>query len=259
MTGASLSGLYDAPILITEGNDVLEESVKSRIKALNASNVIIIGGASAIPASIENELKASYNVTRLAGLNDSSTAVANHVIKNSAEKVDTAFLVNSSAFADALSISPVSAVGKYPIFFTNGSSITAETRNTLISGKIKNIVIIGGEGVITSNLANALTSLGLNVKRIAGFNRYTTCTAVYNEYKAMFGNDFSVATGENYPDALAGGAFAAKNKTALMLTADGNVPSEIASTIKGNANTKKLYLIGGEGVIPENSIRMIYA
>lgn len=259
LTGASISGLYDAPILITEGGASLEPIVRNRIKALGASNVIIIGGNNAIPASIESELSTFCKVTRLAGQNDSTVETAEHLIKNSSQKIDTAIIVNSSAYPDALSIAPVSAIGKYPILFSNGASISSETRNILVNNGISNVVIVGGEGVVSANVANALKSLGINVKRISGSDRYKTCAAVYNEYKSWFGNDYAIATGENYPDALAGSALAAKNKTALLLTANGTASAEIKSIIKGNSNTKTLYLFGGEGVLPERSIKLIYA
>lgn len=259
LTASSLSGLYDAPILITAGASSLEASIASRIKALSPSNVIIIGGTSAVSTSIENQLKASYTVTRIAGEKDSTVEVAKYLIKNSSEAISTAVLVNGTAYADALSISPVAAIGKYPILFSDGKSISQETRVFLTENNISNVIIVGGAGVVSDDVANALKTLGMSVDRVYGANRFKTCVAVYNKFKSIFGNDYSIATGMNYPDALSGSAFAAKSKTALLLTQNGTIPAEISEIIKGNSNTKKLYLLGGEGVLPENSIRLIYA
>ncbi len=74
-------------------------------------------------------------------------------------------------------------------------------------------------------MKKAENALGFKPERIAGKDRFATCIAVNNRFKDVLkGDSVCVATGMDFPDALAGGVYAAKEAAPLFL-----VNSKLAS------------------------------
>ena len=178
---------------------------------------------------------------------------------------DTIFFATDSAFADALSASPVAAIKGAPIMYLkNKGSIDSATANYLksVKGKVKNAYIIGGAGVISdAMMKNVAKALGLTVnktvQRVAGKNRYETCTAVNNKFKSVLtGDGICVAKGLDFPDALAGGVLAAKNRIPLFL-ADGKKLLDCQNTYLKGRKASKLYVLGGTGAVSDELVMLI--
>ena len=69
--------------------------------------------------------------------------------------------------------------------------------------KAKKVVLIGGTGVISSNVENTLKSKGLTVSRIGGQNRYDTSLLIAKELdKLVDVHTVYIAYGFGEPDAL---------------------------------------------------------
>ena len=91
--------------------------------------------------------------------------------------------------------------------------------------------------------------------RIAGDNRYATSTAAADALKKSLGVDkfenIIVASGADYPDALAGSYLAkVKNAPVMLVGKDANTEADVKQYI--NKNLKKggtVYLLGGTGVV----------
>ena len=91
--------------------------------------------------------------------------------------------------------------------------------------------------------------------RIAGDNRYATSTAAADALKKSLGVDkfenIIVASGDDYPDALAGSYLAkVKNAPVMLVGKDANTEADVKQYI--NKNLKKggtVYLLGGTGVV----------
>lgn len=91
-----------------------------------------------------------------------------------------------------------------------------------------------------------LTSTG--TVRIAGDDRYATSAAVsQNSFAPPQGMVF-VASGQDFPDALAGGAAAAGHQAPLLLTRSAGLPATIASEIE-RLSPSKIYVLGGTGAV----------
>ena len=123
---------------------------------------------------------------------------------------------------------------------------------------MKNAYVIGGEGVISNDMMKkAASALGLSkAVRVAGANRYSTCVEINKKFASVLtGKSICAATGLNFPDALAGGVFAAKNKMPLFL-ADNTLSDEQSGYLK-NKKASKLYVFGGSGAVPNKLIQSI--
>lgn len=226
LAGVPLAFNLNAPILLSN-KDVLPDETLAEIKRLKATKVIILGGTGVISKKVENSLKSAgikeENINRIAGQTRFSTATA--IAERLNDKPSDVFFVYGLNYADALSVGSVAALKKAPIIYlTKDGDLNADTLTYLSklksAGSVKNAYIIGGKGVITdSMMKKAYTALGLKkATRVAGTNRFTTCIEVNKAFAdTLNGSSICVATGMDFPDALAGGVYAAKNKAPLFL------------------------------------------
>ena len=90
---------------------------------------------------------------------------------------------------------------------------------------------------------------GVNVRRIKGDTRYETAAAVaeYGVNNAGLDWDWlAIATGENFPDALAGGVVPAKKGSVMMLTKTKSLPEIVEDTLFANRDDiANVYYLGG--------------
>jgi hypothetical protein len=150
------------------------------------------------------------------------------------------------------------------MYLKNTGSIDKATADYLksVKGKVKNAYIIGGDGVISNAMMkNVATALGLKsgktVVRVAGANRYSTCVEVNNKFKdVLTGTGICVAKGLDFPDALAGGVYAAKTKQALFL-ADGKKLQDCQNTYLESKNAGQITVFGGTGAVPDDLVKLI--
>ncbi|MCR4711256.1 MAG: cell wall-binding repeat-containing protein [Clostridia bacterium] len=101
-------------------------------------------------------------------------------------------------------------------------------------------------------------------QRLAGANRYQTAYAIADalkkELKLSKFNCAVIASGANYPDALAGAYLAKIKKAPLLVTADGEIANTVAYLKKNLAAKSTIYILGGTGSVSagiENKLRGI--
>ena len=265
MVAVPLANAYNAPLLLTTDKQVTKQT-EAELARLKAKKVIIVSTNGAVGSKVKAAL-AKYNPTMISGKNCFETAskVATALQKNVGKAPDTIFFATDSAFADALSASPVAAIKNAPIIYLkNKGSIDSATAAYLksVKGKVKNAYVIGGDGVISdAMMKNVATALGLKVgstvQRVAGANRYETCVAVNKKFKSVVSSDgICVAKGLDFPDALAGGVYAAKTRQALFL-ADGKKLQDVQINYLKSKNAGKLTVFGGTGAVPDDLVKLI--
>ena len=251
-----LANAYNAPLLLTAQNQVTNQT-EAELKRLKATKVIIVSTNGAVGSKVITALK-KYNPTVIEGKTcfETATKVASALQKKTGKAPDTVFFATDSSYADALSASPVAAVKNAPIIYLNNNKIDDKTAAYLktVKGKVKNAYIIGGYGVISNAMMKKVaTALGLKagstVQRVAGANRYETCVAVNNKFKSVLtGTGICVAKGLDFPDALAGGVYAAKMKQPLFL-ADNKLQENQVKYL-ASKKAKSVTVFGGTGALP---------
>ncbi len=260
LAGVTLANKLNAPILLTHTAKLPDET-QAEIKRLGAKKVIILGGTGAISKDVENSLKKNGLTTeRYAGTTRFGTATA--IAEKLNDKPTDVFFVYAFNYADALSVSTVAALKNAPIIYlkTNGE-LDKDTADYLAklkkAGSVKNAYVIGGSGVISdAMMKKAGAALGVTPTRVAGKNRYATCTEVNNKFKSVLtGSAVCVAKGLDFPDALAGGVFAAQQKAPLFL-ADNTLKDEQKTYLKGK-KADTFYVFGGTGAVPDKLVTEI--
>jgi len=250
LAGVPLSKALDAPILLTANTDSgLEAEVLAQITTLGAKNIYILGGTLAVSDEIKTALEAKGLTTeRLSGPSRFDTAVAiAQKLEELVGPADEIFFTNAYSFADALSVGSAAALGGDPILYALPSGELYGTTDDFVTGKSSaSAVVVGGSLSVDDAVMTNLENCGVNsVSRLYGTSRFDTCVAVLNKYSSRFATNKTIylATGYSFPDALAGGALAAKQGIPLIL-AGGIMPDGMKTWLK-TAGVTKIRAFGG--------------
>lgn len=96
---------------------------------------------------------------------------------------DVVYIATGSDFPDALGVSAVAALNNGPVLFVLKDAIPAATLSELNRLQPSRIVIVGGTGVVSTAVENALKALNFapTVERLAGADRFATAAAISQE------------------------------------------------------------------------------
>ena len=259
LAGVPLAAKLKAPILLTR-TDKLSGETAAEIDRLKVKNAVILGGTNAVSEDVEKAIKdKGVSVERVFGKTRYSTAV--QIANKLNEEPEDVFLAYGLDFADALSASAAAAVKGAPIVYINkNGALNADTKAYLesIKGKVKNAYVIGGSAVVSDDvMKQAAQALGIEkAERISGANRYATGAAVNEKFgDVLTGEVVCAATGTDFPDALAGGVYAAMNKAALVLVNGKAAAPTLTAEQKDYLSSKDagtIAVFGGTGAVSDD-------
>lgn len=118
-------------------------------------------------------------------------------------------IAGAGGFADALAAVPLAASLDAPLLLV-GEELSAPTIRALERTGAFEALVVGGAAAVPETVVTALADRGLEVRRLAGPDRYATAAAVAAELGAEDGLAF-VASGVTFADALAAGPVAARS------------------------------------------------
>ena len=189
---------------------------------------------------------------RVAGADRFATAIAASTAEfPTTGSASAVVLARSDIYPDALVGTALAAARHAPLLFTNGGSLTAgtsaEIQRVLPTGGT--VYLLGGTTAIPDSVGVAVTAMGYVVVRYSGADRYATALAV----ASALGNPSSVllATGINFPDALAAGPAAAHLGGVVLLTDGSSMPSTVTAYLAAHPGT--VYAVGGPAVAADSS------
>ncbi|WP_422123862.1 cell wall-binding repeat-containing protein [Planococcus sp. X10-3] len=237
LAGGPLAYQEDAPILLTRTASLPPET-RAEIRRLGAEKVMILGSKGAVSQEVEMELsRMGLKIERIGGKNRFDTAAM------IAQKLDSteAIIANGLNFPDVLSISSYASRNGIPILLTRKDSIPSETAGALQT--ISNTYVIGSTGVVDQSVFSQLPA----PKRFGGNTRYETGNEVINGLPMGYEKAY-IATGQNFPDALAGSVLAAKNNAPILLVKSDSVP---AATLLQLRSYNSFGVFGGTGAVDD--------
>lgn len=265
LVGVPLANKLNAPILLA-AKDSLPRETTNALEKLGAKKVIILGGKGAVSEQVEITLKNQGITTeRYEGGTRFGTATA--IAEKLNENPTDVFFVYYNGFPDALSASTAAALKNAPIIYlTTNGDMNADTAAYLAklkkAGSVKNAYVIGETGVISDDMMKkAGNALGVAPTRVFGANRFETCIAVNEKFAGVLnGKMLCVATGMDFPDALAGGVYAAINKAPLFLVNGKLNTPKLTDDQKAFLKTKaasKITVFGGTGAVSDEFVKLI--
>ncbi len=252
LAGTPLAYALDAPMLLVEPGSI-PTSVSAEITRLGATKAVVLGGTGAVSGAVETQLRGLgvTDIRRLAGVNRYETArlvAAELKTVRGGGALGTAFVATGFDFPDAVAAGSVAARLGMPILLTPTTSLAPATTAALASVGATHTVVLGG-------ISNAVVSALPSPVRLAGANRYATARLIadYGLAHGMAADELVLASGRDFPDALAAGGFAARHDSAL-LPIDGlssTLPTQVSTFITAHkATLSQVWFVGGEGALP---------
>ena len=183
---------------------------------------------------------------RLAGEDMYGTSA--EVAKSGWDTSDYAIIVSPGNFYDALCSAPLAKKYNAPLLLTSKDTLNEQTKAQLSRLKVKNVIIIGGVDVISSVVEQSIKSIGIEVSRIGGEDRYERSVNIAQSMGQC--SQAVVASGESFPDALSIAPIAAMKGIPILLTPKDSLPDSIKTYLLNNVQSA--YVVGGTGVISDN-------
>lgn len=239
------------PAILTETGFVTNAQEAAKLNTSSYQNSLANAITDGVMKYLKDNVKlSSIPAERISGPTRYETAQA--VFNAGWQSADTIILVTGENYPDALCATPLAAKYDAPILLTKNTSLKNQEvlYNTIKSKGVKQVLIIGSEGIIPKSVERDLDEIGVRYRRIAGSTRYETSVAIANEIGVSNG-EIIVAYGENFPDGLSIASIAAMKQIPILLTKSNEIPKSISNYIK-SVNVNKTYLLGSEGLIPRS-------
>ncbi|GEM_PF-2758800 len=228
----------------------------------NADNARSLNEMAPIVAAYRNPNPAN----RIAGSDRFATAaaLAQHTFPNPLS-VQTVVLANGQSFADSASAAPLAVRSGGPMLLATNNSLPQITASEIARLQPERIIVIGSDASVSNAVAEQArrkAKPGASVVRIGGADRYETSLKIARYgWDGLSPESVFVATGANFPDALAAGA-AAGGQGVPMLLVNGGAQSAspgVRSFIE-NAGSPRVVITGSEASVSqgvERSLRSI--
>lgn len=244
------SGFTLRPTTKTRSTRRVERWVsRSRLARLHPSSSVVLGGTGVVSDAVVAELGEYGPVTRLAGDNryGTSVAISKYAYPDGADAVLVAV---GTGFADALAGGPLAAKLGGPVLLTATDALPTSIRDEIVRLDPSTIIVLGGTAVVTPAVFDELSSLADSTVRLAGANRYETAVEIskYGWSDTTGVGSVYVATGANFPDALAGAVEAAAKGMPILLTDTNTLPAVVGDEID-RLGVDTIYILGGTGVV----------
>jgi len=262
LAASGLAGALDAPLLLTEPASLPVE-VATYIGQLKADRAIIVGGSGAVSDSVRDTLIRLLgwdNVRRLGGVNRYETThqIASATVSppRSTPWDGTAFVATGLNFPDALAAAPLAAARGVPIYLAPNTGISSTTILEMKKAGVRRVYLLGGTGVVSGVTESRINGANIEVAgRLGGDDRFATARAIaeHSLGEGLSISRVALATGRDFPDALAGGVLQGHTGSVLLLT-ESSVLHEDARTVlhRNVGKIKEIRLIGGEMVLTEH-------
>lgn len=236
----------DASLLLTRA-DALPAETAAELERLQPASVTIVGGQPSVSSAVVEqvlEIVPNARVERIAGVNRYETAAL--LAERYFPEAPTAFVASGVVFADALSASGTAAVlGDVPVLLTRQQQAAPETIAALEGLGVESATVLGGEPSVSDTAVRELRATGIAVTRIAGHDRYATNALLVDAFiEPSDEQAITIATGRDFPDALAASMVAGSTAAPVLLAQQSCVRISVEEQIAELAPLT-VYNVGG--------------
>ena len=237
------------PLLLVNGASIPAET-RAQLLRLKPASIVVSGGAGIVPDAVYAELaKLTTTIRRDAGADRYETSRA--VARAAFASATTAYIATGADFPDALSASAAAAAAAAPVILVPGydSAVDEPTLQLLRDLGVTSVTIAGGTAAVSAGIEEQFKRvLGAGkVLRHGGADRYAVSEAI-NRAAFDQSDKVYIATGSNFPDALAGAAVAGGQKAPLYVVRGNCFPKNVLQDIVDSGATT-MVLLGGAAVL----------
>lgn len=231
LAAAAVAGGSDRLVLTRPGS--LPGATQDAITALvtgTGSHAAVVGGTTVVTTTVTGQLDAMgvWDVERIAGTDRYETAARVAADALAGQDVDRVYLASGEGFPDALAAAS-HAGDDDALLLTKEDALPSATAAALEDLDPRKVVIVGGQDVVSQAVEQQVRQVtGTTPVRAAGADRWATAAALFSYSGTALGSDqVIVATGLDFPDALASGQLGAP----VVLTKPDQLPSVARSVI----------------------------
>ncbi len=233
-----------APVLLVK-NDRLPQDTREALEAVDPSSIVILGGTGAVSSGVAGDLEAYGEVSRVEGADRYETAANLAMMFEDPEVVYVAS-GQDRAYADALTGSARAGMENAPVLLTRPDGVPGATADALAELDPDRVVVLGGSVAVDGD---TFIALGAD-ERVSGGDRYETAVAV----SQVHGTDVPlvhIASGRNFPDALAGSALAGHQGVPVLLTKPGELPDATLAELE-RLSPERVVILGGTNAVSQD-------
>ena len=239
--------------LLLTAPDALPTAVQGELAALHPRRIVVVGGAASVTDATYAAISAtvpSATISRVAGADryEVSIALATNAFPRGG--VLGAFLATGRNFPDALSAGAAAGATGSPVVLIDGllPGVDIPTMRLLDGLGASSVALIGGTTSVVPEVESSL-KLRKSVTRVAGADRYQVSMNI-NDLVSFDFSTVYLATGSNFPDALAGGVLAGTKKAPLYVVPPDCVPAHVLAQLSAEG-TRSVVLLGGSSSLTD--------
>lgn len=253
LSAAPAAAAAGGPLLLVTTTE-LPTAVKTEIQRLEPKKIIVVGSTGSINAAVYNQLaQMTPAISRQGGVDryQSSRMIVDNAF--GATGVDRVYLATGGNFPDALSASAAAGANNGAVILVDGSAGRLDAATIALIRKLspRDIVLAGGSDVLSTGIENSAKALNLpgGALRLSGPDRFSTSLALNNNGFTKASTVY-IATGYNFPDALAGAPLAGAANSPLYVVPGTCMPKAMVAAINKYGATKLVLLGGNDTVSP---------
>ncbi|WP_423923463.1 cell wall-binding repeat-containing protein [Candidatus Poriferisodalis sp.] len=243
-----------------------------RLAAIAAALLALSVGAAAlapVAAAASDAELADVTLTRYGGADRYATSLlaAEAVAADAGGSLETVVMVSGVSWHEAVVAASVAGRLDAPVLMTPPTELRADALEFLRRVEASDALLVSAGAdaetrSISSTVASALESAGLDVEWVGGADQYETGVAVARRAGTVgtlgdFGSTAIVASGEVFADALVAGPLSARGRHPVLLSPKTHLDSGVESYLS-DAGIRHIVLMGGTGALSspvEDSIR----
>ncbi|MGC5078050.1 cell wall-binding repeat-containing protein [Agrococcus sp. DT81.2] len=257
--------LAAGPVVAAEGGhllltapDALPAVVAARIQELAPSEIVVVGSSASVSDAVAQHAAdaarrggADAELARIGGADrvETSLLLLDRLLESG--PVTHLWVASGATFPDALVAASVAGRHHHAVVLDHHGPSAEAARAWLdaVGSRVmgRHVQVAGGPSSVSDADADGLWSFGTrSVDRIAGRDRYETARMINDAWGASSTPEMLLATGENFPDALAGAALAAASGAPMYLTPNG-CHAAITPTLRAEASRLGVQAVVGLG------------
>lgn len=254
LIAAPASGFEHSPVLLVE-RDGIPQSVRDELGRLHPGHIVVMGGTDAISDAVYGGLSpySDGSIHREAGVNQyhRSALVSRNTFDD--PNVPVVYIATGQAFPDGLAGGAAAAANSGPLLFVEQNGIPVDVRTELDRLNPGRIVVLGGPAAVSHEVLAQLAQYSSRVDRVAGNDRYETAAALATSQFAKVNGSVAavvIATGQNFPDAVAAGA---AGLPVLLVPSTGSAPQVVKDALVA-LNPLGVIVMGGTGAVSQATL-----
>lgn len=167
------------------------------------------------------------------------------------------YVVGGEDYPDALTGAARAGVYDAPVLLTRRAIVPTATRLALDRLAPGRIVVVGGTAAVSPEVVEQLRGYATSgdLTRVAGSNRYETAANLASYYPTDRPRVY-LASGEDFPDALAGAALAADEQMPMLLTRNDRLGAPTVRQLQ-RLNPGEIVVLGGSAAVSDEVVSQL--